>query len=588
MNPEAPHVAEEPAKFDYDVIVVGTGAGGMAAALSAAIRGLSVLVVEKTEFFGGTTAYSAGAIWIPNSSHIRRACGGDSLEKARAYLQATVGDRIPNVLREAFLVQGPLMVDEFDQRTRSVRWQYVQGYPDYYPEAPGGTLHGRALEAALIDGRTLGDERSRLRPPTAVRRPKGVVLRTADVQGLYNMARTVRGKLTLGRVVARLLSSRVRRTQFLSMGQAMATRLRLALREFDVPVWYSSPLVDLLSEKRNGTTTVTGVRVRRDGKDVTVRAGAVVLAAGSFSRSRELREQYLPAPTSSEWSLAHEADTGDALVVGLRHGAALDLMDRVWGMPSVLIPQPGGTRRAAMLIAERQQPGSIIVNSVGQRYTNEAAPYAECRDQMYTNNSADAPTIPSWLIFDHRSKRRSVMLNVLPHQDFPSEWFSTGFMKRADSVAALASQIGVPEEDLSRTIKRFNRFAIDGHDDDFGRGDSAYDRFYGDPTLPNPTLGTLTKPPFYAVQVWPADLGTKGGLRTDENAQVLDEDANPIHGLFAVGNCSASVMGEVYPGPGASLGPAMVFGYIAGKHAADKTTVTVCVEESKRPHGQHC
>lgn len=570
-------VADQRGAYSYDVVVVGAGAGGMSAAVAAAIRGLSVLVVEKTEFFGGTTAYSSGAIWIPNNSHIHRTRGGESFDAAESYLRATVGDTVPENFRRAFLTEGPLMVDEFDTRTRAVRWSYVDGYPDYYPEAPGGSLRGRALEAALVDPRQLGAEAGRRRKPTAVRRPRGVVLRTSDVQGLNNMARTMRGKLTLAQVGARYLGHRLRGAQVLAMGQAMATRLRLALMEFNVPVWYSTPLVDLVVDQDEGRPAkVVGVRVSRDGHDVTVTARhGVILSSGSFSRSREMREKYLTAPTSPEWSLAHADDTGDAITIGLRHGAALDLMDKVWGMPSVLVPQPDGTRRAGMLIAERQQAGSIIVNQSGERYTNEAAPYAQCRNEMYANNVDGAETIPSWLIFDHRSKRRSVMLNVLPHQRFSRKWFDNGFMKRADSIPELAAQMGVPPAQLTRTVARFNEFARNGADTDFGRGDSVYDRYYGDPTLPNPTLGELTSGPFYAVQVWPADLGTKGGLKTDEYARVLDETGTPIEGLFATGNCSASVMGDVYPGPGASLGPAMVFGYVAAKFAAQRpVTVT--------------
>lgn len=566
---------EEPVEAECDLVVVGAGAGGLSAALSAALRGLSVVVVEKTEYFGGTTAYSAGAIWIPNNAHIRRAGGRDSLDEARAYLKATVGDRVPEELREAYLRQGPAMVDEFDSETRSVRWRYVDGYPDYYPEAPGGSLRGRALEAAIVDARGLGEERSRLRPPVAVRRPKGVVLKTDDVQGMYNMARTLRGKMTALRVLGRLLRFRLSGAQYLAMGQAMSTRLRLALRELGVPVWYSSPLVDLISEETEAGRIVSGVRISRAGTELTLRSRCgVVLAAGSFSRNGEMREKYLTAPTSPEWSLAHESDTGDAIAAGLRHGAAADLMDKVWGMPSVLIPQPDGTRRAGMLIAERQQPGSLIVNADGERYANEAAPYAEFRDQMYACTKPGASAIPSWLVFDGRSKNRSVMLNVLPYQSFPAAWFESGFMKRANTIEELAGQIGVPPGNLVRTVARFNQFARDGHDDDFGRGDSAYDRYYGDPGLPNPSLGTLSTSPYYAVQVWPADLGTKGGLRIDENARVLDERGQPIAGLFAAGNCSASVMGTVYPGPGATLGPAMVFGYVAGKSAAEQSATT--------------
>jgi 3-oxosteroid 1-dehydrogenase len=286
----------------------------------------------------------------------------------------------------------------------------------------------------------------------------------------------------------------------------------------------------------------------------------VVLAAGGFEHDAAMRAQYQRAPIDPQWTVGAEGNTGDAIKAGLGLGAAVDLMDDAWWGPA--IPLPAG---AYFCLAERSLPGCVLVNGAGERFVNEAAPYVDAVHAMYDRHSAQVPHIPSWLITDQRYRDRYLFAGKAPRQPLPGRWYKDGVVHRAGTLEELAERIGVPAEGLRATVERFNGFADAGHDDDFQRGDSAYDRYYGDPrNRPNPCLGALRKPPFYAAKIVPSDLGTKGGLRTDERARVLRADGTVIPGLYAAGNTSAAVMGHSYAGAGATIGPAMTFGYIAG------------------------
>ncbi|WP_218834864.1 FAD-dependent oxidoreductase [Rhodococcus sp. ACS1] len=557
---------------EYDVVVVGSGAGGMAAALAASIRGLSVALVEKADYYGGTTAYSGGGIWIPCNPYQARAGVEDDLDRARRYLSATVGDRVPASRRERYLVEGPRMIQEFDQRTRWVRWRYLQGYPDYFPEADGGLVQGRSLEPPIVDGRKLGSMRPQLQPPLLDL--KGLAITASDVHDLAMIGRTWAGKITGAKLVGRLIASKVTGAEHLAIGQALVARLRLALADRNVAVLLSTALSELSVGREGGVRRVTGIRCVRNGESVTLTAKrGVILAAGGFGHSQEMREQYLLKPTDSGWTQSSPGQVGDAIKAGMAIGAEVDLMDRVWGSPSAMLPIPGSPPLHILPLVERAAPGTLLVNGAGERFANESLPYDALYDAMYANNRPDAGTIPAWFVFDQRAKDRYLMFTTLPRQKFPKEWESNGFLKRAQSIAELAAQIGVPAAQLGRTISRFNGLAENGHDDDFHRGESAYDHYYGDPRMPNPNLAPLDKPPYYAIALYPCDLSTKGGLMVDDDARVLDKDRRPIQGLYATGNCSASVMGTTYVGPGATLGPAMVFGYTAAKHIAAASDV---------------
>lgn len=543
----------------YDVVIVGSGAGGLTAALTARLLGLSALIVEKTDKYGGSTALSGGAVWIPNNLYPKQAGLEDSPEQARAYLDATIGDRVPAELKEAYLTRGPEMLEFLHNRTNHVRFRYVPGYPDYYPERPGGLPQGRSIEPLVFDLRLLGTEMHHIRPTTLD--THGFVMTAYEFHKLNMVKRTWKGKQTALKVGLRMLGSKLTGARYASLGLALVARLRMALMEAGGEIWLSTAFKDLIHDPDHGR--VVGIVASRYGQEVRIEArGDVILAAGGFSHSSKYRQHYLPSPTDVRWTSAAPDQTGDVLEPAIRLGAALDLMDKVWGAPSIVLPN----HPPYFLVAERAIPGMIIVNGQGERYLNEACPYHEFVDLMYANHRPDCPTIPSWIILDQRAKNHYIFMGQFPGKPFPQETIDKGHIKKADTIEGLAAQMGVPADRLAATVNRFNEYARNGQDLDFHRGDSAYDRYYGDPTYPNPNLAPLEVAPFYALQVYPGDIGTKGGLVTDSLARVKRQDGSTIGGLYATGNCSASVMGESYPGPGATIGPSMTFGYVAAKH----------------------
>ncbi|TGA94507.1 FAD-dependent oxidoreductase [Streptomyces sp. MZ04] len=544
--------SEEPHwDHEYDVVIVGSGAAGLAAAVTAGLRGLTALVVEKTDLYGGSTALSGGAIWVPGNFHLDAAGLGDTREKARAYLDATVGDRVPSERKDAYLEHGPRMVREFHDRT-DIRFMYTPGYADYFPEALGGMAQGRSIEPCIVDFKRLGPLRHSMRRaglPTY-----GLTMTSYDFRFLNMVSRTWAGRRRSLRVGMRAAKALARGQQLLSLGEALIARMRMSMATLGGHLWLSTPLTGLVEEGGR----VTGIRVVRDGKEQAIRArGGVVLASGGFSHDQELREKHLPAPTSTAWTHSSEGQVGDALRLGEELGAATDLLDKVWGAPSLCPPG----EKPFFLVADRGIPGMVIVNAAGERYANEAAPYHAFVDALYAADKEEATTVPSWLILDARSKARYIFAGLFPGQSFPKRWTQNGFLHQAPTLEELAAKLAAPR--LPATVRRFNGFAATGRDEDFGRGDSVYDRYYGDPTLLNPNLAPLDKGPFYAVPVHPGDIGTKGGLVTDAHARVLRENGTPIAGLYASGNCSAAVMGETYPGPGATIGPAMTFSWAA-------------------------
>ncbi|NIH88126.1 3-oxosteroid 1-dehydrogenase [Amycolatopsis granulosa] len=544
---------------EFDVVVAGSGAAGMTAALAAADAGLSVVVIEKAAKFGGSTARSGGGVWLPGNEALRAAGVVDSPGQARTYLDAIVGDVVPAGLRQAFLDHGPEVVS-FVHRVTPLRLRWVPGYSDYHPEAPGGRAGGRSVEPVPLDGKVLGAELARLEPPYSGA-PLGVPITQADYRWLSLLARHPKGVLRVLRIGARWLAGLARGQRLLSMGQALAAGLRAGLLRADVPVWLETPLLDLVTEDDR----VTGVVVRRDGREEILRARlGVVLAAGGFEHNEEMRAKYQRSPIGTRWTVGAKANTGDAITAGLKLGAAVALMDDAWWGPT--IPLPGGPWFA---LAERSRPGSIMVNARGERFVNESAPYVEAVHAMYGPGEGPAVNIPAWLIFDQRYRDRYMFTGIGPRQKLPGRWYRDGVVVTAPTLGELAARIEVPPGALTATVQRFNGFARRGVDDDFGRGRSAYDHYYGDPRhQPNPSLGPLDRAPFYAVGIVPGDLGTKGGLRTDTHARVLREDGSVIPGLYAAGNTSAAVMGHTYAGPGATIGPAMVFGFLAARHLA--------------------
>jgi 3-oxosteroid 1-dehydrogenase len=551
---------------EFDLVVVGSGAAGMTAALTAGLRGMRAVVLEKTEYFGGSTARSGGGVWIPGNSVLRRHGVTDTAEQAGRYLGFVAGEDTPAALRAAFLQHGPAMLDLVLANT-PLDFAWVPNYSDYYPEAPGGRAGGRSVEPALLDGRVLGAELAQLRPPY-LPAPAGITVTQANYRWLSLGTSHPRAITTTVRVTGRMIVSKLRHRQLLSMGQALAAGLRAGLARADVPVWLNTPMTGL---HRTGDR-VTGVQVLRDGEPAVVRAArGVLLAAGGFERNEQLRQRYQRAPIGTEWTVGSPGNTGEGITAGEAAGGVLELMDDAWWGPSIPL-----TSGPVFCLAERSLPGSIFVNAAGERFMNEAAPYVDAVHTMYDRHTEDNPHIPCWMIVDQRYRNRYVFTGVPPRRPLPRRWYAAGAVLRAGSLADLAGQIGVSADGLAKTVDRFNEFARDGRDADYGRGDSAYDRYYGDPNCkPNPNLAPLAEPPFYAIKIVPGDLGTKGGLRTDERARVLRADGSVIPGLYAAGNTSALVMGRSYAGPGATIGPAMTFGYLAALDAAAADTGAV-------------
>jgi 3-oxosteroid 1-dehydrogenase len=547
--------AADPDAFaEFDIIVVGSGAAGMTAALTAAQLGATVVVLEKTGTFGGSTARSGGGIWAPGNAVLRRAGVADSPEEASAYLAYVSGDGVPTELRRALLDHCAAMMDLVLAMT-PLRFAWVPGYADYYPEAPGGRACGRSIEPVPLDGRLLGGELSRLNKPY-LPVPVGVAVTQADYRWLSLGPRHPRAMLAGVKVAGRLARSRLLGHRMLSLGQALAAGLRAGLSASGVPVWLDTPMTGLAAADGR----VTGVRVLLGGKPKVIRARrGVLIATGGFERNEEMRNTYQRSPIGTGWTTGATGNTGDGILAGQELGAAVGLMDDAWWGPS--IPLPGGPY---FCLAERSLPGCVLVNGAGQRFVNESAPYVDAVHAMYEGNTAQNPHIPAWLVFDQRYHDRYVFAGRPPGRPFPRRWYAAGAVFRAPDLAELGEAIGVDSGALTKTVARFNDFASAGHDEEFRRGDSAYDRYYGDPRVrPNPNLAPLAKPPFYAVKIVPGDLGTKGGLRTDARARVVRADGSVIAGLYAAGNASASVMGHSYAGAGATIGPAMTFGYLA-------------------------
>ncbi|MGW5637854.1 3-oxosteroid 1-dehydrogenase [Streptomyces sp. NPDC003832] len=551
--------ADLPLLGTYDVVVVGAGAAGMTAALTAARQGLSCVVVEKAATFGGSAARSGAGIWIPNNSVILAAGVPDTPAKAAAYLAAVVGPEVSAARQAAFLAHGPAMLS-YVMAHSPLRFRWMEGYSDYYPELSGGLPGGRSIEPDQLDGNVLGAELPRLNPPY-MDVPAGMVVFSADYKWLALAAVNARGAAVAAACLARGAKAAALGQKPLTMGQSLAAGLRAGLASAGVPVWLSTPLTDLLVE----AGAVTGAVVTRDGQEpalVRARKG-VIVGSGGFEHNAAMRAEYQRQPIGTEWTVGAKENTGDGIRAGERAGGALDLMDDAWWGPA--IPLPG---QPYFCLAERTLPGGLLVNGAGARFVNEAAPYSDVVHTMYDQNPTD-PAIPAWLVVDQNYRNRYLFRDVLPTLPFPDGWYSSGAAHKAWTWDGLARSIGVPPAALRATVDRFNSLALQGRDLDQGRGDSAYDHYYTDPAvLPNSCLAPLWLPPYHAFRIVPGDLGTKGGLRTDHRARVLRPDGTPVPGLYAAGNASAAVMGRSYAGAGSTIGPAMTFGYIAAKHLA--------------------
>ncbi|WP_029110849.1 3-oxosteroid 1-dehydrogenase [Mycobacterium sp. URHD0025] len=555
---------------EYDVVVVGSGAAGMVAALTAAHQGLSTVVVEKAPHYGGSTARSGGGVWIPNNEILKRDGVKDTPDAARTYLHKIIGDVVPAEKIDTYLERSPEMLS-FVLKHSPLKLCWVPGYSDYYPETPGGKPTGRSVEPKPFNAKKLGADEKGLEPPYG-KVPMNMVVMQQDYVRLNQLKRHPRGVLRSVKVGVRSVWANATGKNLVGMGRALIAPLRIGLQKAGVPVLLNTALTDLHVEDG----VVRGIYVRDTTKGETaepqlIRARrAVILGSGGFEHNEQMRVKYQRAPITTEWTVGAVANTGDGILAAEKHGAALEFMEDSWWGPTVPL-----TDSPWFALSERNSPGSIIVNMAGKRFMNESMPYVEACHHMYGGEYGQGPgpgeNIPAWLIFDQQYRDRFIFAGLQPGQRIPKKWLESGVIVKADTLEELAAKTGLPADSFGATIDRFNGFARTGVDEDFHRGESAYDRYYGDPTnKPNPNLGEIKHGPFYAAKMVPGDLGTKGGIRTDVRGRALRDDNSVIEGLYAAGNVSSPVMGHTYPGPGGTIGPAMTWGYLAALDIAGK------------------
>lgn len=553
-----------------DILVFGAGAAGMTAALIAKLEGLDVLLCEKTGQVGGITATSGGTTWIPGTRLSVEAGVPDHVEDARKFLDHVVGNRGGNAQREAFLKSGPAAIDELTKKT-DVRFVAAKAHPDYI-EAEGGAFGGRALSPTAFDGRLLGKDFKRIRPPRSVFMGLGGMMVGRDeLLKILNRFSSLNNFITTMKIVLRYFKDRLsytRGTRIL-MGNALVGQLFYSLKKNNVNIEFDTPLTKLIID--NGKIIGAEVDSPSGKRKIFARKG-VVLATGGIAWNRHLRDLLYPEGTK-ENCLAPRSNTGDGVHSAMDIGAKLNASGdspALW-MPCSFFQDVNGELVVwPHIILDRAKPGLLAVNRNGERFVNESNSYHDfCMGAI--KSSGQVPSIPAFLIVDDDFIHKYGLGLVLPNGVGLNAYLKKGYIKKADDLASLAKKLGINADNLQKTVARYNKFAETGNDADFGRGTSTMNRFNGDAAYsPNPCMGTIGKAPFYAVEVRPFDLASSAGLDCDEYGRVIDDHNNVIDGLFACGNDASSIFRGTYPGPGTTIGPAIVFGWRIAKYIAGK------------------
>ena len=555
-----------------DLLVVGSGAGGLSTAVTAARLGLKVVLVEKEPLLGGTTAWSGGWMWIPRNPLAVEAGIREDIAEPLGYLQAELGDRFDEALARAYLEQAPRMVDFF-RRDTPLQFIDGNGIPDFHGRTPHAGTGGRSVCAAPFDGRRLGQDIARLKPPLAETTLWGMGI--ASGTELRHFLNAMRSATSFWYVTRRVLAHwrdlvLHRRGMRLVNGNALTAGLLAAAREAGVDIRTSSPVLRLLREQDR----VTGAVIKTaEGQRHILASRGVVLACGGFPHDEARKQALLPhAPTGREhWSAAAHGNTGDGLRLGESMGGSVDghLVQAAALAPVSLVPRADGSVAHFPHLIERAKPGLIAVRADGRRFTNEADSYYDFMRDLLAATPAGAPA-QAWLVCDHAFIRHYGLGAVKPAPMPLGAALRSGYLLRGATLEALAQACGIDPAGLRATVQRYNQQAQAGRDEDFAKGETPYNRIQGDAAAghANPCMAPIERGPFYAVRVVPGSLGTFSGLRTNHTAQVLDTQGQSITGLYAVGNDMNSMMGGRYPSGGITLGPAMTFGFIAAHHAA--------------------
>jgi 3-oxosteroid 1-dehydrogenase len=549
----------------FDFLIVGSGGGSMCAALQMRAAGKKVAILEKTALIGGTTSRSGGVMWIPNNPFMARDGVADSMEKAATYLDAVLGtpEGVPGSTRErrrAYLEQAPRMIQFL--LAQGIKLTRVSEWPDYYDDLPGGSVGGRTVVAELFDVNELGAWREKLRP-SFISLPVPASLE--EMMELPLLKRSWAVKFLMLKLVLRGTVARLTGKRWVAGGAALQGRMLQAAVRAGVELRSESPVSELVVE--NGA--VTGVITVKDGRPWRVGSRLGVLVnAGGFSHNQQMRDRYAPG-TSVKWTMAAPGDTGELIEEMMRLGAAIAQMEERVGCQMTLPPGAELSEAKPTAQAITAAPHAILVDQSGVRYMNEGGSYmAYCKAMLERNKTV--PASPSWAILDQQYMRNYMLAGTMPGRPKPRRWYDEGYLKRADTIEELERLLGIKSGNLVGTVRRFNEFVSRNRDEDFHRGERAYDGWLGDDYhQPSKTLGTIAEAPFYALPVVPGDVSTYGGVVSDEHARVLRSDGSVISGLYATGISTASVMGRAYPGAGSSIGPSFTFGFIAAQHALE-------------------